>query len=100
MSNVSRSEAVEQLHEIIMEARAYAGLHDLNFVSMYERDDDNITMISHSNRPAMFQFWGAITRHMEPDLVMDFDSSQPEPAESPEPRKQWSVLWGLFTRYY
>ena len=93
----TREEAARELHTIIMEADAYARLHQLNMMAFIEGEgQDEYNVITHATPVMMGEFclslWSSLPGEVQSRLT-----SHPE--EPQEPEVKWSLLWGLFKKY-
>lgn len=105
--SVPRQEAAQQLHDMVLEADAYATLHNLNFLGFLDNknDENRFLMVCSCNNESLAQYLIAAYRNMNPafrPFVADAIESMSPPKPVPKPKKprvSWSLMWGLFTKY-
>lgn len=92
--NVTREQALKEMHDMMEEARHYAGLHDINFISFFEIDEFEKSSV-HSFCTQMY---------MAEMATLLYDGLAPEMREAfikiqglDKPRKTY--LWGLIKIY-
>lgn len=95
---VTREQAARQLHDIVLEADAYARLHALNLVVFFDSEDkEQFKVVTHCTPWMMGEFCMNLYANI-PDEVKNSMIEMEEEAQ-PEPKVKWSLFWGLFTKY-